>query len=123
MQPVVTWKNLWLRTRSPHNLKLLRTASNKFHSAIIAAKKRFNASLLASSSSNPRKLWNSINTRLERQPSLLPSLASSQSLSLMFATFFSDTILKLHSALKSSSTVSSSHIPLKKTPLILSSFS
>jgi len=41
----VTWKNLWLRTRSPHHLKLLRTASNTCHSAIIAAKKRFNASL------------------------------------------------------------------------------
>jgi len=117
-------EKLWLRTRSPHHLKLLRTATNKYHSAIIAAKKRFNASLIASSSSNPRKLWNSINTLLERKPSpLLPSLASSQSLSQMFATFFSDKILKLHSALKSSSTVSSPHTPPKNTPTILSSFS
>jgi len=40
----------------------------------------------------------------------------------MFAIFFSDTILKLHSALKSSSTVSSLHIPSKNTPTIRSSF-
>jgi len=114
-------ENLWLRTRSPHHLKLLHTASNKYHSAIIAAKKRF--SLIASSTSNPCKLRNSINTLLERKPSpLLPSLASSQSLSQMFATFFSDKILKLHTALKSSSTASSPHIPPKNTPIILSSF-
>jgi len=115
--------NLWLRTCSPHHLKLLRTASNKYHSAIISAKKIFNASLIASSSSNPYKLWNSINTLLEHKPSrLLPSLPSSQSLSQMFATFFSDKILKLHTASKSSSTVSSPHIPPKNTPTILSFF-
>jgi len=95
-----------------------------YYSAIIAAKKRFNASLIAFSSSNLRKLWDSINTLLERKPSpLLSSLDSSQSLSQMFATFFSDKILKLHSALKSSSTVSSPHIPPENSPAILSSFS
>jgi len=68
----------------------------------------------ASSSSNPRNFWNFIKTLLERKPSpILPSLDSSKSLSQMFATFFSDKILKLHSALKSSSTVSSPHIPPK----------
>jgi len=41
----------------------------------------------------------------------------------MFATFFSDKILKLHTALKSSSTISSPHIPPKNTPTILSTFS
>jgi len=40
----------------------------------------------------------------------------------MFANFFSDKILKLHSAFKSS-TVSSPHTPPKNTPAILSSFS
>jgi len=71
-------ENLWLRTHSPHHLKLHRSAANKYHSAIIAAKKRFNASLIVSSSSNPRKLWNSINTLLEHKPTpLLPSSASS----------------------------------------------
>jgi len=117
-------EKLWLGTQSPHHLQLLRTASNKYRSAIIAAKKRFNASLIASSSSNPRKLWNSINTILERKPTpLLPSLASSQSLSQMFATFFSVKILKLHTALKSSSSISLPHIPPTNTPTILSAFS
>jgi len=115
-------ENLWLRTHSPHHLKL-RTASNKYHSAIIAAKKRFNASFIASSSSNPCKLWNSIILSLNVSPTpLLPSLASSQSLSQMFATFFSDKILKLHTALKSSSTISLLHIHAN-TPTILSAFS
>jgi len=47
---------LCLRTHSPHHLKLVLTASNKYHSAIIAAKKRFNASLIASSSSSADSL-------------------------------------------------------------------
>jgi len=69
-----------------------------------------NASYASLIASNPRKLWNSINTLLERKPSpLLPSLDSSQSLPQRFATFFSDKILKLHSALKYF-TVSSTHI-------------
>ena len=117
-------EKLWLRTRSPDNLKLLRTATNKYHSAIIAAKKLFNASLIASSTSPPRKLWNSINTILHRKStSPLPSIASPKSLSQMFATFFSDKILKLHTALKSSSTFSSPHIAPRHTATILSSFS
>jgi len=40
----------------------------------------------------------------------------------MIATFFSYKILKLHSALKSSSTVSSPHIPPENTPTMLSFF-
>jgi len=93
----------------------------QFLAVIIAVKKCFNASLIVSSSSNPLKLWNSVNTLLERKPTpLLLSLASSQSLSQMFATFFSDKILKLHTALKSSTTISSFYIPPKT--LLLSCF-
>jgi len=80
-QPAVTWKTFGFAL-------IHLTTSNKYHSAIKATKKRFNASLVASSSSNHRKLWNSINTLLERKPSpLLPSLSSSQSLPQMYATF------------------------------------
>ena len=117
-------ERLWLRTRSPDQLKLLRTATNKYHSAIIDAKKRFNASLVSSSSANPRKIWNAINTLLDRKPaSQLPSVASCKSLSQMFATFFSEKIQKLHTALKSSSTLSSPHTPPRHTPTNLSVFS
>jgi len=73
---------------------------------------------------HPRKLWNFINTLVEGKPThLLPPQAYSQSLSQMFATFFSDKIHKLHTALKYSSTVSSPHIPSKNTPTTLSFFS
>jgi len=109
---VVTWKTFGFALAH-------LTTSNSF-----AAASNNHSSLIASSSSNPRKLWNSINTLLERisfLDPLLPSIASSQSLSQMFATFFSDKILNLHSALKSS-TISSSHIPPNHTPTILSSF-
>jgi len=100
--PSVTWKTFDFALTHFTTSNFFGQPQTQFHSAIIA-KKRFNASLIASSSSNPRKLWNSINTILERKPTpLLPSLVSSQSLSQMFATFFSDTILKLHTALKSS---------------------
>jgi len=117
-------ERLWLRTRSPHQLTLLRTATNKYHSAIIDAKKRFNASLVSSCAANPRRIWNAINTLLDRKPtSHLPSVASSKSLSQMFATFFSDKILKLHTTLKSSSTLLSPHTSPRHTPTNLSYFS
>jgi len=49
-------ERLWLRTRLSHQLKLLRTATNKYHSAIIDAMKRFKASLVSSSFANTRKI-------------------------------------------------------------------
>jgi hypothetical protein len=113
----------WLNSRSPDHLKLLRTATNKYHSAIITAKKTYNASLISASISNPRKLWNSINTLLDRKPtSHLPSSPSGKSLSQMFASFFSDKILTLHTALKSVTTNSSPHTLPRETPTSLDSF-
>jgi len=100
-------RNLWLHTRSLHQLKLPQTATNKYQLAIIDAKKRCNASLASASSANPRKIWNAINTLLDRKPtSQLPSVAFFKSLSQMFATFFSDKIQKLQTAMKSFSTLS-----------------
>ena len=117
-------ERLWLRTHSPLQLKLLRTATNKYHFAIVDAKKRFNASLVSSCSANPHKIWNTIITLLDRKPaSQLPSLASGKSLSQMFATFFSEKIQKLHTALKSSPTLSSPHTQPRHTPTDLSVFS
>jgi exonuclease III len=103
-------EKIWLNSQSPDHLKLLRTATNKYHSAIIAAKKIYNASIISASTSDPRKLWNSINTLLDRKPtSHLPSFSSGKSLSQMFATFFSDKILKLYTGLKSVTINSSPH--------------
>ncbi len=116
-------EKLWLRTRSSHDLKLFRTATNKYHSAIIHAKKLFNCSLISSSASNPRKLWNSINKLLHRKPvSQLPSNFDSESLPRMFATFFSNKVLKLHSALKSHNITTSPHIQPTNIPKNLTCF-
>ena len=116
-------EKIWLNSRSPDHLKLLRTATNKYHSAIIVAKKIYNASLISASTSNPRKLWNSINNLLDRKPaSHIPSFASAKSLSQMFATFFSEKIVKLHTALKSATKNESPHTAPKNTPSNLSFF-
>jgi len=79
----------WTRTN--------RTATN--YQSVIRAKKVFNSSLISSSSSNPRKLWNCINKLLHRK-SQLPSTIDSESLPSMFASFFSDKVFDIHSALK-----------------------
>jgi len=90
-QSAVTWKTFGFTLTHLTTSNTFGLASNRYHSANIAAKKRFIASLIASSSSNPRKLWISIKTLLERKRTpLLPSLASYQSPSQMFATFFSE---------------------------------
>jgi len=84
---------------------------------IIHAKKVFNSSLISSSSSHPRKLWNSINKLLHRKlKSQLPSTIDSKSLPSMFASFFSDKDLKIHLALKSRVTHSSPHTERSHMP-------
>ena len=116
-------ERIWLKSQSPHHLKLLRTATNKYHSAIIAAKKIYNASLISASTTNPRKLWNSINILLNRTSTYhLPSSLSAKSLSQLFATFFSEKIVKLHTALSSATTNSSPHTLPRETPTSLNSF-
>ena len=89
-------------------------------SNVLVKKKVFNSSLISSSSSDPRKLWNSINKLLHRKPtSQLPSTIDSKSLPNMFASFFSEKVLKIHSALKlnvnTSPHIEPSHIPTDLT--------
>jgi hypothetical protein len=116
-------EKIWLRTHSSHDLKLFRTATYTYHSAIIHAKKVFNSSLISSSSTNPRKLWNSINKLLHRKPiSQLPSTIDSKSLPDIFATFFSNKVLKLHAALKSHLTNTSPHTEPSHVPTSLTFF-
>jgi len=80
-------------------------------SAIIRAKKVFNSSLISSSSYDPRKLWNSINKLLQRKPaSQLLSTINFKSLPSMFASSFSDKVLKIHSALNSRVTNTTPHL-------------
>ena len=110
-------ERIWLRTRSLQDLQTLRTATNAYHSSILNAKRLFNSSLISASSSNPRKLWNSINKLLHRKPmSQLPSSIDFKSLPSMFAHFFSNKVLKLHSTIKSHSTSTSPHFQPSHTP-------
>jgi len=116
-------EKVWLRTRSLQDLQPLRTATNTYHSSIIHAKRIFNSSLISSSSSNPRKLWNTINKLLHRKPiSQLPSSNDFESLPSMFANFFSNKVLKLHSTIKSNSTNTSPHFQPRHIPPNLTVF-
>ena len=113
----------WSKSHSTEDLKLLRTASNHYHAAIIKAKRVYNSTLIASSLTNPRRLWKNVNKILHRTSSpVLPSYDSVSSLSKSFATFFSDKIHKLHTGLLSNHARTSPHIPPPFTPPNFSSF-
>ena len=82
-------EKIWSSSHSLFDLKLLRSATNHYHAAIIKAKKLYNSSLISSNLHNPRKLWHTINHLLHKIAA--PSLPSSDSLSSLpqsFATFF-----------------------------------
>jgi HEPN domain-containing protein len=113
----------WSRSHSSIDLKNFRSASNHYHAAIIKAKKAYNIGLIASSVSNPRQLWNSVNKILHRtsQP-VLPTFSSLRCLSQSFAKFFSDKIHNLHTALLSNHSTTSPHLLPPYTPPNFSSF-
>ena len=71
-------EKIWSRTHSTSDLKLLKSATNHYHTSIIKAKKLYNSTLLSSNLTNPKKLWNTINKLLHRIakpsfPFILPS--------------------------------------------------
>src|SRR6218665_3323943 len=47
-------------------LKKLKTLTNRYHSQLLSAKKRYLSSLVHSNSSNPRNLWKIVNNLLHR---------------------------------------------------------
>ena len=86
----------WKSLPTVANLSALRAASNSYHKAILAAKKLYYTQLISTNSSNPRKLWKTINTLLHRSPApSLPNLTSISSIAQQFTTFFSDKVTKL----------------------------
>jgi exonuclease III len=116
-------ERVWSRSHSSEDHKNLRTATNHYHAAIIKAKRAYNSTLISSSLTNPRHLWNNINKILHRSSMpVLPSYESLSSLSQSFATFFSDKIHKLHTTLLSNHTRVSPHVPPPFTPPNFSSF-
>ena len=87
----------YIASHSIFDLKLLRSATYRYHKFIAAAKKSFNASLVQSSSSKPRALWKTINNILHRTANRsLPTSSPLAALSQLFAAYFSDKISKLH---------------------------
>ena len=116
-------ERIWSRSHSSEDLKNLRSATNHYHAAIIKAKRTYNSTLISSSLTNPRQLWNNVNKILHRSSSpVLPSFTSLSSLSQSFATFFSDKIHKLHTSLLSHHSCTSPHHPPPFTPPSFSSF-
>ena len=80
-----------------YHLSRLRQITGFYHSSILKAKKAYHAQLVNDSRSNPRKLWQTINTLLHRSAkSVLPSTISPSSLSHTFASFFKDKVSTLH---------------------------
>jgi Endonuclease-reverse transcriptase len=61
-------QRIWTRTHFVFDLKRLRFATNRYHAAIIEAKRTYYAPTVSSTLSNPRKLWQTVNRLLHREP-------------------------------------------------------
>ena len=116
-------ERLWSHTHSAADFKLLRSATNRYHAAVIRSKKASNSALISSNISQPKNLWRSVNTILHRQSAaLFPTLFPTTSLPSMFATFFSDKIHKLRFNLLSDPSHVSPHITPHHSPTIINHF-
>jgi len=114
---------LWSCSHSAVDFKLLRSATNHFHAAIIRSKKAFNSALISSNVSQPKNLWRSVNKILHRQSAaLVPTLFPTSSLPSMFATFFSDKRHKLGYNLLDHPSRVSPHITPLHSPAIITQF-
>ena len=110
----------YIASHSLFDLKLLRSATHRYHKYIAIAKKSFYASLVQSSSSKPRALWKTINNIIHRtanrsQPTSSPLAALPQ----LFASYFSDKISKLHFNLQTNPSSTPAHsLPASPPPLL-----
>jgi len=91
---------VWLKSKDSYHLMRLRQISNFYHHSVVLAKKACNTSLINVCKSQPRKLWQTINSLLHRRPSsVLPTTTANITLPDCFSSFFTDKISKLHSSL------------------------
>jgi hypothetical protein len=107
----------WKSFKTTSNLRALRTATNLYHRSILAAKRLYHSNLITANQSNPRKLWQTINSILHRNPPKpVPSNPSADpsATAQSFSSFFSDKIAKLQSAIPP--TASSPHSPPPPRP-------
>ena len=102
------------------NYLLLRSATNRYHKFIAAAKKSFYASFVQSTSSKPRVLWKTINNILHRNANrFLPTSSPLAALPQLFATYFSVKISKLHFNLQTKPSFTPAHsLPPSRPPLL-----
>ena len=113
----------WSKSHSAEDLKLLRTATNKYHAAIVNAKRTYYSNLVSTNSTNPRKLWQTVNGLLRRKSSpVLPTHTNLLALCNSFAQFFYDKVANLHASLSSIVSNTSPHITPPHFPTTLSSF-
>ena len=117
-------EKMWLKSKDSDHLSRLRQISNFYHHSVVLAKKAYNAALVSDCKSQPRKLWQTINTLLHRKPpTALPSAESNTSLPDTFSSFFTDKISKLHSSLTSNANhCSSPHTDPPYAPAVLDNF-
>src|SRR6218665_1582733 len=77
-------------------LKKLKTLTNRYHSQLLSAKKRYLSSLVHSNSSNPQNLWETVNNLLHRGNSNpLPDSIPHASIADSFASFFTNKVSSL----------------------------
>src|SRR6218665_3859830 len=82
-------------------LKKLKTLTNRYHSQLLSAKKRYLSSLVHSNSSNPRNLWKTVNNLLHRGNSNpLPDSIPHASIADSFASFFTNKVSSLRLSLQ-----------------------
>jgi len=99
-------------THSPQSWLSFKSFRNRYHNLILIAKKKFYSNLVSSSSTNPRRLWQTVNKLLHRKStSPLPTSSSSVPLPDRFASYFTDKISKIHLSLSSDPTMASPHCP------------
>src|SRR6218665_2444127 len=99
-------EHVYKRTIDPASraeaLTNLKSATNRYHKLVIAAKQKYYSSLIHSSSSNPRRLWRAVNSLLHRKsPSPLPTSIPSPSIAHTFGSFFSDKMSSLRTTQQS----------------------
>ena len=116
-------EKIYRRTKSSSDLEKFKAQSRRVAKMVTEAKRKHFTNLISNSSSNPRKLWSSLNSLLSRSPvsRSLPYSSSSSSLASSFMQFFSDKILKLKSNIISDSI--SPHCDPISLPPALSQFS
>jgi len=97
---------------------------NSLHSFFKSLHSSFHTSLINDCKSQPRKLWQTINSLLHHKPpSALPTTTANITLTDCFSSFFTDKISKLHSSLGFNANLhSSSHTDPPSIPPVLDSF-